>query len=191
MQLLTRSITILWFLTGPTTAGAQALPPLKPGVPVRLVARTAAGPRPFAGSLLLLDLDSVTIVRPHTVSPVSFSLRSLDRFEVNRGQPRALLYGGPLYGAALGTLFGATALRPDARCLVLPNDQDCRWETSEIIVGAAGGAVLFAVLVRILVPEVWQQLPLRELVADPDPESLRLGLRIRLSSGRHPGGHEP
>jgi len=155
------------------------------------VAQTIAGPRSFAGALLLLDLDSVTIVPRQAVYPVSFPLRSLDRFEVNRGQPRALVYGGPIYGAALGTLFGATALRPDARCRALPNDQGCTWETSEIVVGAAGGAVLFAILVGLLVPDVWQQIPLSTLVIDPGPGTPQLALRIRLSPGRHPGVHDP
>jgi len=191
MRLLTLSVAIPCFLTGLTTAAAQELPPLKPGVPVRLVARTAAGPRSFAGSLLLVDLDSVTIVPPHVVNPVSFPLRSLDRFEVNRGQPRGLRYGGPIYGAALGTLFAATALRPDARCRVLPNDEGCRWETSEIVVGAAGGAVLFGILVRLLVPDIWQQIPLSALVIDAGPQSPRLGLRIRRPPGRRSGTRNP
>jgi hypothetical protein len=181
---------ILCLLARPAMAGAQELPPLQPGVAVRLMVRTVAGPRSFAGALLLLDLDSVTIVPRQALYPVGFPLRSLDRFEVNRGQPRALLYGAPIYGAALGTLFGATALRPDARCRVLPNDESCQWETSEIVVGAAGGAVLFGILVRLLVPDVWQQIPLSALVADP-VGSPRLGLRTRLSLGRRPGTDDP
>jgi hypothetical protein len=191
MKPMTPRVVILGLLAVSTGAGAQALPTLKPGVPVRLVVRTVAGPRSFAGALLLLDLDSVTIVPRQAVYPVAFPLRSLDRFEVNRGQPRALLYGAPIYGAALGTLFGATALRPDARCRVLPNDEGCRWETSEIVVGAAGGAVLFGIIVRLVVPDVWRQIPVRALVVDHDAGGFRLGLRAAVPPRPPQGQRDP
>ena len=106
----------------------------------------------------------------------------MERFTVNRGKPRALLYGAPIYGAALGTLFAATALRPDVRCRVLPDADGCHWETSRVVVGAVGGAILLGMIVRLVVPDVWQEIPLHALGVkrtDVGPPSLQLGLRAR------------
>jgi len=158
-----RAAIVLGCLVLSVRAMAQERPHLYPGVSVRLVVKTVGGPRAFAGSLLLLDLDSVALVQPGALYPASFALRTLDRFEVNRGQPRALLYGAPIYGAALGTLFAATALRPDVRCRVLPDADGCHWETSRVVVGAVGGAILLGMIVRLVVPDVWQEIPLRAL----------------------------
>ena len=175
------AISFAWVVVS-TPAVAQRLPRINPGVPVRLVAQTAAGPQSFAGSLLLLGLDSVSIVPPGALFPVSFDLRTLERFELNRGKPRALIYGAPLYGAALGTLFGATALRPAAKCRVLPDADGCSWETSQVVVGAAGGAILLGTIVRLLVPDVWQEIPLHALGVDrtgPGPPRLQIGSQVR------------
>lgn len=163
-------------------AAAQGTPHLYPGIPVRLVVKTVAGPRSFAGSLLLLDLDSVSIVPPAALFPMNFPLRALARLEVNRGKPRALLYGAPIYGAALGTAFALTALRPDVRCRVLPDADGCHWETSRVVVGAVGGAILLGMIVRLVVPDVWQEIPLHALGvegAGARPPLLGLGVRAR------------
>lgn len=163
-------------------AMAQENPHLTPGVPVRLTVNTVAGFRSISGSLLLLDLDSVSVVPPGALYPTSVPLSALERFTVNRGKPRALLYGAPIYGAALGTLFAATALRPDVRCRVLPDADGCHWETSRVVVGAVGGAILLGMIVRLVVPDVWQEIPLHALGVkrtDVGPPSLQLGLRAR------------
>jgi hypothetical protein len=173
---------LLGWLIVPPPAAAQRLPRIDPGVPVRLVVQTAAGPRSLSGSLLLLGLDSVSIVPPGALFPVSFDLQTLERFELNRGKPPGLMYGAPLYGLALGTLFGATALRPAAKCRVLPDADGCSWETSQVVVGAAGGAILLGTMVRLLVPDRWQEIPLHALGVDRTglgPPHLQLRGRVR------------
>lgn len=176
------AVICLGLLALSAQAGAQGAPHLYPGIPVRLVVKTVGGPRSFAGSLLLLDLDSVSIVPPGALFPVNLPLQALDRFEVNRGKPRSLMYGAPIYGAALGTLFAATALRPDVRCRVLPDADGCHWETSRVVVGAVGGAILLGMIVRLVVPDVWQEIPLHTLRVERigvGPPSLQLGIRTR------------
>lgn len=161
-------------------AGAQELPRLEPGVPIRLLVRTVAGSRAFVGGLVGLSYDSVTIVR--RLRPETVALRSVERFEISRGRPRAVMIGAPILGAAMGTLFGATAIGPPAGCDVLPDDERCSWETPPVIVGMAGGAVLFALVTHILVPQVWQAIPLEVLIGRQTalgaPAS-RLGLHLR------------
>lgn len=161
-------------------AGAQEVPRLTPGVPVRLLVRTPGGPRAFVGGLVVLGADSVSILRGPR--PEAFALRNLDRFEINRGRPRAVMVGAPMLGAAIGALFGATALARPAGCQVAPADEQCAWETAPVIVGTAGGAVLFALVVNILVPEIWQEVPLAVLIGGGPPGSGApspwVGLRI-------------
>jgi hypothetical protein len=177
---------LLLAATCATTAGAeahaQARSLLRAGARIRLSVRTFDEPRLVAGTLLLFSRDSVTIVARRAVFPVSFALANLARIEVNRGRPRALVYGAPIYGALLGAWFGATALAPDPACRAVRNDE-CRWETSATVVGAAGGAVLFAMMVQLLVPEVWQDVPLTAFGMAPNESNGRrvaVGLAIQL-----------
>jgi hypothetical protein len=144
-------------LAAPT---ARAQLPLHPNDQVRLFLSTEDEPPLVAGSLVLYNRDSITIVPRHAVFPRGYPLARIVRLQVNRGRPPALVYGAPLYGALLGGWFGATALAPDAECAAGAADPDCRWETSRTLVGAAGGAVLFAMVVQLLVPEVWRDVPL-------------------------------
>ncbi|MDH3496865.1 MAG: hypothetical protein OER21_08890 [Gemmatimonadota bacterium] len=170
----------------PARAAAQARerPLLEAAARVRLIAMTAAGPRAFAGRLLLLDPHGVTIRERDAASPLSFRVAELRRFQVNRGKPRALIHGAPLVGAALGAWFGATALAPDAACDVPGNpDPACRWEVSPTLVGAGGGAILFAVAVGLLVPDVWEDIPLEAFAGGVHwvgGRSVRIALRVRL-----------
>jgi hypothetical protein len=177
-------------------ARAQGRPLLRPGARVRLVVRRPGADSLVTGRLLLFTPDTVTIVLRHAVpasfglrdvmrehlAPVPFALRDVTRFQVNRGQPREIVYGAPAVGAALGALFGATALAPDAGCDVPGNeDSSCHWVTSATIVGAAGGVVLCSIAVKLFVPEVWQDVPLTAFTlgaAEPGSRGIAIGLAL-------------
>lgn len=168
---------------GCAEARAQERALLEAGARVRLSVNTAAGPRAFTGRLLLLDPHGVTIRERDAASPLSFRVAELRRFEVNRGKPRALVYGAPLVGAALGAWFGATALAPHAACDVPGNpDPACHWEVSPTLVGAGGGAITFALAVALLVPDVWEDIPIEAFAVGLDRMSgccVGIALRIR------------
>lgn len=170
----------LWAMLLGAEAHAQAQSPLRAHARVRLFVKTPDEPRLVAGTLLSFSRDTVTIVPRHAVFPVSFALEKLVRFQVNRGRPRALVYGAPLYGAALGAWFGATALAPDPACRAGGADASCHWETPPTIVGAAGGAVLLAMAVRLLVPEVWRDVPLTAFRGVAGASGTRIGLALRV-----------
>ncbi len=180
---LTIFLGVLCAVLGSGEANAQARSLLRPDARVRLFVKTFEEPRLVAGTLLWFSRDSVTIVPRSGVFPRSFALENLVRFQVNRGRPRALLYGAPLYGALLGAWFGATALAADPACRAGATDAGCRWETSATIVGAAGGAVLFAMAVQLLVPEVWRDVPLTAFGGAPGGSGgagMSIGLMLRL-----------
>jgi hypothetical protein len=131
-------------------AGAQELPRLEPGSPVRLVVRTVAGPRSFAGGLVLISSDSVSIV--WGARPQNFSLTSIERFEINRGRPNAVMLGAPIAGAAAGALVGATALAPVRHAYEMRSE-----ETLLSSWGRVRGKCI-GLAARLLVPDVWQEI---------------------------------
>lgn len=177
-------------------AHAQGRPLLRAGARVRLVVRLHGADSLVSGRLLLFTPDTVTIVPRHAaipasfglrdvmlehLSPVAFALRDVIRFQVNRGKPPELVYGAPVVGAALGALFGATALGPDSACDVPGNTASaCHWITSGTVVGAAGGVVLCSVAVQLFVREVWQNVPRTAFSLDAGAPGGR-GIAIRLA----------
>jgi hypothetical protein len=175
---LCRAAIILCALLAGVEARAQS-PPLRANARVRVSLGTLDEARVVSGTLLLYSRDSVTILPRHEATARSFPLADVVRFEVNRGRPAVLEYGAPLYGALLGAWFGATALAPDPACAAGATDPDCHWETSSTIVGAAGGAVLFGVAVRLM-PEVWQDVPLTAFALGPGGPQVRIGLSLRM-----------
>jgi len=175
---LGRATILLCAMLAGASARAQS-PPLRANDRVRLSLETFGEVRVVSGTLLVYDRDSVTIVPRHETLARSFAFADVARFEVNRGRPAVLKYGAPLYGAALGAWLGATALAPDPVCSAGATDPDCNWETSSTIVGAAGGAVLFAVAVRLM-PEVWQDVPLTTFALGPGGPQVRIGLSLRM-----------
>jgi len=177
-----RGLASLLCLLAGVAAQAQQHPPLRAGARVRLSVRTRIGKQSFAGTLLFLDRDSVTIVR-HLADPAAFALRDLDRFELNRGRPPALAYGIPALGATLGAWVASTYAEPPACDIPGNPDPDCAWEVPAGIVGAGAGVVLSAIVVRFLVPEVWQEIPVTSLqvgVAATGAPTVRVGLRLPL-----------
>lgn len=147
-----------------TTLWAQERPILQPGAQIRLTATTPAGPQAFSGALQLFTPDTIAIVPRGAVRSLSFALLDLKSLAVNLGKPRGLQYGAPIFGGVLGAWFGATALAPDATCRAQAvDDADCHWETPATVVGAGAGVVVFSLVVTVLVPARWQQMPLAGL----------------------------
>jgi hypothetical protein len=145
-------------------ARAQERPLLQAGARVRVTWSTLGVPRSLTGRLVLFDPDTVSVRPREAPTPLVFALRDLDRFEVNRGRPPSLMYGLPLFGALLGGWFGATVLGPDASCANgVSSDPECHWETSSVVVGAGAGVIVFGIAAQLLVPEVWQDVPLKTL----------------------------
>ena len=194
---LRAGVMLLSLMLVQAAARAQGRPLLRAGARVRLVVHLHGADSLVSGSLLVFTPDTVTIVPRHSaipasfglrdimwehLSPVPFALRDVTRFQVNRGKPRQIVYGAPIAGAALGALFGATALGPDAGCDIPGNTaSDCHWITSGTIVGAAGGVVLCSVAVQLLVHEVWQDVPLTAFslgAAQPGGRGIAIGIAL-------------
>jgi hypothetical protein len=164
-------------------ARGQERPLLRAGARVRLsVHAVSDGPLVLTGTLLVFAPDSVTIVPHRARAPATVAFRDLVGFEVNRGRPRGIMFGAPVLGAALGAWFGATALAPSAACRARGSDDPaCRWETSPTLVGAGGGAVLFGIAATLLVPEVWQDVPVTALIVgsrSQGAEGVTIGLAV-------------
>jgi len=147
-------------VTGKVTA--QARPNLVAGARVRL--QVVGGPREFlVGKLLLFETTALTVVPSGEMRARRFALAQLRRFEVSRGYHPAVVYGGPAIGAALGLWLGPVILTKEARCsfdIVVP---DCMQETSDALIGAAVGGVVFLVATRLVARERWLEVPLAAL----------------------------
>lgn len=162
-------------------AHAQDRPALRAGARVRFAVWTPAGRQTVVGSLLFLDRDTLTVVR-HLGEPESFPLRRISYLELNRGKPKMLTLGLPVWGAALGAWIGIAAFDEDPACgLSGYDDPSCGWETPAAVVGAASGVVVALLAVRYLVPEAWQDIPMERLLiaggSDAAP-AVQVGMRL-------------
>jgi len=182
VRVSSRGVTVLLALLACGPVRAQWPTGLSAGDRVRISVRTRIGPQSVTGLLLLLDRDSITIV-PRRAVPVSFALYRLQRFELNRGRPWALVYGSPVVGAAVGALIGSSQFQDDPECALPGNqDPDCGWETPAAVVGAATGVIAGMLFVRYLVPEGWEEIPVASLQVVLDRH--RVGARVMLPAPR-------
>lgn len=134
---------------------------------------------PFVGRLTFMDSDTITVRIHSRLVRVSWSrVRSL---AVSRGAHPGLRYGAPVLGAGIGAVVGNNLFPESDRCRTVPDLADeCDRILSDAVIGAAWGAVAFAIGTNAIARERWENVPLEPLLrADGSRRQLRIGLTVR------------
>jgi hypothetical protein len=127
-----------------------------PGVP---------GPDRYAGRVVAINPDSLTLDRDGASAPSVISFSAITKLEVSRGKHPNGWRGawmGFLGGAAVGTVVGLVTHKPGrGRCSILACGPDYRPEkgiepASGAMLGAIGGTLVGAIAGRMIKSERWE-----------------------------------
>jgi len=156
---------------------------LDPGDRIRIVSQELPDGA-ATGSLVQLTRDSLQMI-DDSVGTVEVSLVSLGQFEVSRGPNPFLILGAAASGALLGGLLGSTLSSEDVRCeLGFDDVADCSPVTSDLVVGAAAGAIVLGLIGRAAASERWVQVRLDLLLEGLVTRSPTVRVVMTLSAAR-------
>ncbi len=117
--------------------------------------------------LVLVHPSSVTVQGGDLDSVVTVPAGVISRIEASRGKNPAILFGATAFGATLGALLGPVFITESDACkLGVAPPEECRKETSEEVIGAIVGGVLFGLIGAALARERWRGVPLDDLFFD-------------------------
>jgi len=162
------------------TIAAQRHPPLRSGSRIYVVSPELAEGA-TVGQLRFLGRDTITLfVNP--VGLVDVSLASIRQLRVSTGRDPKLVYGLPAIGAAIGALLGPALITEPEQCeLGYADAFDCTEELPDVVVGAAGGAIVMGMLTRLIVKERWVHVRLDVLLSSAVSGPFTLPVSIALS----------
>jgi hypothetical protein len=165
---------------GACTTAAQSQPPLRSGSRIYVVSRELVEGATI-GQLRFLGRDTITMfVNPTGL--VDVSVASIGQLRVSIGRDPKLIYGVPAIGAAIGALAGPVLITEPEQCkLGYADVVDCTKEVPDVVVGAAGGAILMGMLTRLIARERWVHVRLDVLLSSAVSGSSTLPISVALS----------
>jgi hypothetical protein len=130
--------------------------------------------------LVLVHPGAVTVRGGDLDSALTFPASVISRLEASRGKNPALILGGAAAGATLGAVLGPVFITESDVCkLGVGPPEDCRKETSEEVIGAIVGGVLFGLIGNALARERWRGVPLGDLFFNATgPATWRVGWSV-------------
>lgn len=132
---------------------------------------------PVVGRFVALDQHWISLMEPgrglHLIA-----ISAIDRLEVGRGKNPAMLLGAIGLGAGIGAVAGAAVPEADDCRLGIAPASECAHETSDALIGAVAGAVVFGLLARRFTKERWVERPLDRVAVGAEGMVL-LGLSLR------------
>ncbi len=152
------SSVILLILVLPVYLNAQEESPVLPGTRVRISAPRVATDR-ILGTVISMDANTLVLKSSIQLAPVSIPLRSINKFEVSKGQKSKVVTGivnGFIIGAPAGALLGGVRGGYD-------DVPTAAVAVSGAVIGGLLGAGTGGIIGRSQKTDRWEEVPLERI----------------------------